>query len=370
VQAIAPTLSLNLPKIDLRSLSQTEREAEAQRLSIEAAKIPFDLSRDRLFSAKLLHLTETEYILILTLHHIVSDGWSMGVLLKELIELYTAFATGKTSPLPELPIQYVDFAYWQRQSLQGEILASGLNYWTQQLAGNLPILNLPTDRPRPAIQTFKGARQKFILPLALTEAIKLLSQKENVTLFMTLLAAFKTLLHRYTGQEDIIIGSPIANRNRVEFEQLIGFFVNTLVLRTDLAGNPSFRELLRRVREVALGAYAHQDLSFEQLVESLHLERNLSHNSLFQVMFILQPALKLTAEISGLTLDIEEIDNETAKFDLTLSMEESASGLTGFVEYNTDLFDVTTISRMLGHFQTLLEGIVANPDQHLSNCLY
>ncbi|MBD2002953.1 MULTISPECIES: non-ribosomal peptide synthetase [Cyanophyceae] len=366
VQAIAPTLSLNLPKIDLRSLSQTERETEAQRLTIEAAKIPFDLSRDRLFVAKLLHLTETEYILILTLHHIISDGWSMGVLLKELIEIYTAFATEKTSPLPKLPIQYVDFYYWQRQLLQGEILASGLNYWTQQLAGNLPVLNLPTDRPRPAIQTFKGARQKFILPKALTEAIKLLSQKENVTLFMALLAAFKTLVHRYTGQEDIIIGSPIANRNRVEFEQLIGFFVNTLVLRTDLAGNPSFRELLRRVREVALGAYAHQDLSFEQLVESLHLERNLSHNFLFQVMFILQPALKLTAEISGLTLDIEEIDNETAKFDLTLSMEESQSGLTGFVEYNTDLFDVTTISRMLGHFQTLLEGIVANPDQHLS----
>ncbi|HEX8348925.1 MAG TPA: condensation domain-containing protein, partial [Hymenobacter sp.] len=367
LQVIAPVLVLTLPLVDLRSLPEAQQEAQAERLATEEAQQPFDLAMGPLLRAKLLHLSEAEHILLLTMHHIVSDGWSMGVMIRELAALYKAFSMGKPSPLPELPIQYADFAHWQRQWLQGEVLAAQLFYWQQQLAGAQTVLELPTDRPRPAVQTFRGATQFLALPNPLSQKLKTLSQRSGVTLFMTLVAAFQTLLYRYTGQEDICIGSPIANRNRSETEELIGFFVNTLVLRTDLSENPSFQELLGRVREVTLGAYAHQDLPFEQLVEALQPERNLSHPPLFQVMFVLENAPMPTLELPDLTISSLERKTSTAKFDLTMSMEDTEQGLVGSLEYNTDLFDAGTISRMLEHFQTLLEGIVANPEQRLKN---
>jgi len=374
VQLIAPTATLKLPIIDLRKLPETEREAEAQRQAIQEAQQPFDLAKGPLWRVKLLHLTTEEHVLLLSMHHIVYDGWSLGVLFRELAALYQAFSTNQSSlghatltPLPELPIQYADFAVWQRQWLSGEVLESQLNYWKQQLSGNLPVLQLPTDYPRPPVQTYRGTSQSLVLPLDLTAALKSLSQQSGVTLFMTLLAAFQTLLYRYTEQEDIIVGSPIANRNRREIEGLIGFFANTLVLRTDLSGNPTFRELLRRVSQVTSGAYGHQDLPFEKLVEELQPERDLSRTPLFQVMFVLLNTPTSPLELPGLAINSLNVPSGTTKFDLTLYVEDTAQGLRGSLSYNTDLFDTATISRMLGHFQTLLEGIVANPEQRLED---
>ncbi|MBW3585942.1 MAG: amino acid adenylation domain-containing protein, partial [Cyanobacteria bacterium 0813] len=365
IQIIRPAANLLLPIVDLRELPEAERELEAQRLATEEAQRPFDLVNEQLFRAQLLHLGEEEHLLLLTMHHIVSDGWSLGVFMRELTALYEAFSTEKSSSLPELPIQYADFAVWQNEWLVGEVLEVQLNYWKRHLGGQLPVLELPTDRPRPPVQTYRGAREFLELPKKSTDALKALSQKEGVTLFMTLLAAFQTLLYRYTGQEDVIVGSPIANRNRAEIEGLIGFFVNTLVLRTELSGDPSFRELLGRVREVALGAYTHQDLPFEKLVEELQLERDLSRNPLFQVMFVFQNAPISALEFRGLSLTPLEVHNGTAKFDLTLELEESAEGIRGWFEYNTDLFDPLTITWMANNFQTLVEGIVAHPEQRL-----
>jgi amino acid adenylation domain-containing protein len=321
-------------------------------------------------------LDEAEHILVLNMHHIVSDGWSIGVLIREIALLYTAFSSNQRSPLPELPIQYADFAYWQRQWLQGDVLAKQLGYWQKQLEG-VSMLNLPTDRPRPALPTYRGARQFLQLPKSLSEALESLSQQEGVSLFMTMLAAFQILLYRYTQQEDIAVGSAIANRNRGEIEGLIGFFVNSLVLRTDLSGNPTFRSLLSQVRDVALEAYAHQDLPFEKLVEELHPERNLNQNPLFQVVFALQNAPMSALELPGLTLSPLPFDTETTRFDLEFHLWErtpqnglwvnSSEGISGFVIYSTDLFDDSTITRMLGHFQTLLESIVAHPEQRIAD---
>ncbi|MEQ8997811.1 MAG: amino acid adenylation domain-containing protein [Coleofasciculus sp. B1-GNL1-01] len=367
VQVIAPTPRLTLPILDWRQLRDDEREAEVLRLADEERERPFDLDKDPLLRITLVRLDEAEYVALLTMHHIVSDAWSTGILIRELSTLYEAFSTGQPSPLPELPIQYADFAAWQRQWLQGEVLDNQLSYWRQQLKGAPPILELPTDRTRPAVQTFRGTTQSFIIPQALTEALKDLSKREDVTLFMTLLAAFNTLLYRYTGQEDILVGSPIANRNRREIDGLIGFFVNTLVMRTHLGDSPSFRELLSRVRNVALEAYAHQDLPFERLVNELQLERDLSHTPLLQVMFEFGNTPVSALELPGLTLSLLETDSSTAKFDLTLSMRETKQGLIGSLEYNTDLFDAGTIARMLGHFQTLLASILSNSDQRLQD---
>ncbi|MBW4575234.1 MAG: amino acid adenylation domain-containing protein [Aphanothece sp. CMT-3BRIN-NPC111] len=364
VQAIAPSLSLTLPVVDLRDLPQTQQEQKVQLLVTQEAQIPFNLMQGPLLRVRLLQLSHAEYVMLFTTHHIVSDIWSTGVLIREVATLYSGFCAGSPSSLPQLPIQYADFAVWQQQWLSGEVLETQLNYWKQHL-NRLPMLQLPTDRPRPAVATFQGAQQSFVLSKALTEALKALSQREGVTLFMTLLAAFKVLLHRYTGQDDIPVGSPIANRNREEIEGLIGFFVNTLVLRTDLSDNPSFRELLGRVREVTLGAYAHQDLPFEKLVEELQPDRNLSYNPLFQVVFQLQNAPMPALELPDLSLSVLDIHNHTAKVDLHLSLGETNEGLSGAFEYSTDLFDAATIARMLSHFQNLLEGIVANPDRSL-----
>jgi amino acid adenylation domain-containing protein/FkbM family methyltransferase len=365
-QVITESRSIKLSVIDLSQWSNRDHQAEMHRLVNAEARRPFNLSSDLMLRVTLLHLGENDHVLLLVMHHIASDAWSMGILYRELSALYQAFSTGEPCRLAELPIQYADFAIWQRQWLQGEVFEKQFSYWKRQLSG-IPVLELPTDRPRPAVQTFPGGRQSLVLSKNLSNALKALSRKEGVTFFMTLLAAFQTLLHRYTGQEDIAVGSPIANRTRSEIEGLIGFFVNTLVLRTDLSGNPNFRELLARVRKVALGAYEHQDLPFEKIVEELKPERDLSHNPLFQIMFSLQNVPRQSVELPDLTLRAVDVTFGTAKFDLTLFMIEEAGSLTASLAYNTDLFNDATISRMLGHFQVLLQGIVANPDRRLSD---
>ena len=361
-------------------LSPAEQEIATQQLAQEQALLPFDLANEALIRATLVLLSQTEHILLVCMHHIVSDGWSMGVFIQELAALYKAYSQGEPSPLAPLPIQYADFAIWQREWLQGDVLQTQLSYWQQQLKDAPALLSLPTDRPRPAVQTFAGATQEFKLSVELTNRLTKLSQERGCTLFMTLLAAYHTLLYRYTGVADILVGTPIANRDHSEIEGLIGFFVNTLVMRADLSGNPSFSQLLSHVREIALGAYVHQELPFEMLVETLHPERNLSHTPLFQVMFALQNAPMSQVELAGLTISSLPAERATAKFDLSLSMHNSANfaeasptttlstgaGLVGVWEYSTDLFDSSTIERMTGHFVTLLEGIVANPKERIS----
>ena len=365
VQVISPAIDTKLPVEDLSGLPQAEREAEAKRLALEEKRRPFDLERGPLFRARLLRLGRGRARAAGEMHHIVSDGWSMGVFWRELGALYEAFSRGEPSPLAELPIQYADYALWQRRWLTGEVLEEQLGYWKEQLA-ELPVLELPTDHPRPAVQTHRGARRSLTLPESLTQALKELSRQEGTTLFMVLLGAFQALLARYSGQEDIAVGSPIAGRTRAETEELIGFFVNTLVLRTDLSGDPSFREVLSRVREVALGAYDHQDLPFEKLVEELQPERDLSRVPLSQVFFALQNVPQEALKLPNLALERQNVEGGTVKFDLSLFMFEEEQGLKGRLVYNADLFDDTTIERMLGHLQTLLRGIVEDPDQRLS----
>ncbi|ODG99848.1 non-ribosomal peptide synthetase [Nostoc sp. KVJ20] len=351
--------------VELKVIEVTQEQVEC--LLNQEAQRPFNLETDLMLRATLLQIDEQQHILLLVMHHIASDGWSISILWQQLAAVYEALLSGKPSPLAKLPIQYADFAVWQHQWLSDEILSSQINYWKTQLAGANTVLELPTDRPRPPVQTYQGTVQSLMLPQTLSASLKKLSHQQGVTLFMTLLAAFGTTLHRYTGQEDILIGSPIAGRNQVETEGLIGFFVNTLAIRTNLSGNPSFRQLLSQVREVTLGAYAHQDLPFEKLVEELQPERNLSHSPLFQVMFAFHNTPRELWELPELNITPLEIHNGGAKFDLTLDLEETSEGIKGGIEYNTDLFDATTIARMLGHFQTLLEGIVANPEQHISD---
>ncbi|MEG4026647.1 condensation domain-containing protein, partial [Microcoleus sp. S13C4] len=337
IQVIASTLKLKLLKVDLQNLPFCEREVEAQRLATAEAQRPFDLEREPLVRAKLLQLDDTEYVFLLTVHHIIFDGWSAGVFYGELAALYEAKCTGNPKVLPELPVQYADFAVWQRYWLTPELLETQLNYGKQQLLGAPALLELPTDRPRKAVQSYRGAYKSFGLSLELSQALANFSRRAGVTLFMTLYAAFVTLLYRYTGSSDIVVGTPVAGRNRQEIEGLIGFFVNTLVLRTDLSGNPSFDQLLHRVREVALQGYTHQDLPFEQLVEALQPERSLSYTPLFQVMFALDEKSVPSMELPDLTFSSFSFETGTTKFDLTLSMENTADGLVAEWEYNSDL---------------------------------
>jgi amino acid adenylation domain-containing protein/non-ribosomal peptide synthase protein (TIGR01720 family) len=364
-QIINPEITLNIKVIDLQHLETTEPETEPEKfLEQEVSKeasIPFDLEVAPLIRCSLLQISAREYVLLLTMHHIVSDGWSMGIFVQELSSLYQAFSAGEASPLAELPIQYGDFALWQREWLSGEILETQLNYWKQQLQNAPELLQLPTDRTRPTVQTFKGKTQRFRLNQDLTQKLHKLSRESNVTLFMTLLATFATILYRYSGQTDILIGSPIANRHYQEIESLIGFFINTLVYRTSFEDNPSFLKLLNQVRETTLKAYEHQDVPFEQVVEALQPERSLSHSPIFQVMFVLQNAPMGELELPGLALSHLEQDFPIAKFDLTLSISETSQGLEGGWEYNTDLFDSSTIERMAAHFENLLSAIVAHP---------
>jgi len=366
VQLIAAPTPRAIPLIDLRALPTPSRTDAAQQLLTQAAQTPFDLIAGPLLRLSLLRLAAQEHWLLLVLHHIVADGWSMGVLVRELVALYPAYATGQPAALPALPIQYADFAIWQRSWLQGAVLDGQLAYWRRSLSGELPLLDLPLDRSRPPVQTFQGASQSRALTLTLTSELTALSQRAGATLFMTLLAAFDVLLARYTGQNDLMVGVPIANRQRAEIEPLIGFFVNTLVLRGDLSGDPSFDELLARVRTVTLDAYAHQDLPFERLVDELQLVRDTSHSALVQVMFSLQNTPIAALELPGLTLQPVDLANDSAKFDLSLGLAEGPDGLVAALTYATGLFDATTITRLLGHYHALLEGIVAAPSRPIS----
>ncbi len=365
VQVVTPALPIALPIIDLSALPEPEKEA--RRLGYAEAIKPFDLTRGPLFRATLLKLDEEDHVVLLTMHHSISDGWSVSVLTREVAALYAAFSNGQPSPLAELPIQYADFAAWQREWLTPEVLEEQMSYWKRQLGGNVPVLEMPTDRPRPAVQTHRGEVQGITLSHELSEQIKAMPRKEGVSLFMLFLAAFKTLLFRYSGQDDITVGTPLAGRSRVETEKLIGFFVNTLVLRTDLSGNPSFRALLQQVREVVLDAHKHQHIPFEKLVDELHVERTLSHSPLFQVWFFLENAGPEGLQLPGLRLSGLGGGNKTAKFDLTLAAVESAQHITLSLEYNTDLFDALTIERMLSRFEILLETIVSEPDCGISD---
>ncbi|MBE9058098.1 non-ribosomal peptide synthetase [Sphaerospermopsis sp. LEGE 08334] len=359
--------------VDLQHLPKTEQEIAVEQLAQQQMMKAFDLKTEALIRVQLILLNETEQVLLVCMHHIVSDGWSMGVFVQELTQLYNAYSQNQPSSLTPLPIQYADFAIWQRQWLQGDVLQNQLTYWQEQLKDAPTLLSLPTDRPRPAVQTVVGATHEFALSVELTDKLIKLSQNQGCTLFMTLLAAYDTLLYRYTGQSDILVGSPIANRDRSEVEGLIGFFVNTLVMRTNLAGNPSFSELLTRVREMALGAYAHQHLPFEMLVEALQPERDLSHSPLFQVMFNLQNAPESELEFNGLAVSSVPFKGVTSAFDINLFMQNTATsttlstgnGMVGLWEYNTDLFDHSTIEAITSHFITLLEAVVNNPQERI-----
>jgi non-ribosomal peptide synthetase component F len=365
VQIINPVSPLALPKVDLSAVQKSERELKIHQLIHEESRLPFDLTQSSLLRFKLIRLDDDEHIALFTMHHIVSDGWSMGVLIGEVSALYEAFCEGKPSPLPELEIQYADFASWQKEWLQGEVLREQLSYWARQLEGRPEGLDLPIDKPRPAIQSYRGARQSFALSGVTAKQLRHLAEREGVTNFMILLAAFKALLYHYSGQEDILIGTPIAGRTRAETEKLIGFFANMLALRTTLSGNPTFRELLLRVREVTLGAYMRQDLPFEKLVEELHPEREFNRQPLIQAVFALQNAPMQALKLGDLTLNSLGLEPGTAKFDLVFNLWEAEQGFTGALEYSTDLFEAATIAHMLNHYERLLVGAINDPEIRL-----
>jgi len=367
VQCVDPFEPLNLNFIDLRDRPAAERDASVRRLAAEDARRPFNLGRDCLFRVQLIRVADDEHILLLAMHHIVSDGWSLGILFGELSVLYSGYLSGGDSQLPELTIQYGDFAAWQKERLRGKVLESRISYWKEHL-DRLPLLALPFDHPRPAVQTFRGGRALIAVPKPVADGLKSLSEQDGASLFMTMMSAFKILLSRYANQYDFAVGTSVAGRYRVDIEDLIGCFLNLLAIRTNLAGDPDFREVLRRVRESTLNAYDHQDLPFEKLVEALQPARTAAHTPLFQVTFELHHRRGKGVGFQGLEVEWPELAerNNIAKYDLSISMSETEDGLNGFVLYNADLFDATTIDRMMGHFQVLLSGIVANPDQPIS----
>ena len=361
VQVIGPAKPLQLPITDLSALEPEAREVEARRLVQQEAQTPFALASGPLLRAALLRLSTEEHIVLLTMHHIVSDGWSMGVLVQEVVTLYRAYVQGEETPLPELRIQYADYAAWQREWLQGAVLDQQLTYWRDQLRGAPEVLALPSDYARGAVARYRGAVEALYVPAELTAALKELSRREGATLFMTLLAGFQTLLYRYTGQTDLVVGTPIANRTRGETEALIGFFVNTLALRSRLNGAAGFRELLRQVRETTLAGYQHQDVPFERIVEELQPELSLSLTPLFQVMLALQNADVPELDLPGLRVSPVTQKALTAKFDLLLVVVEGNESMSLHAEYSTDLFSAATIQRLLRHLLTLLQSIVADP---------
>ncbi|MEO8429878.1 MAG: amino acid adenylation domain-containing protein [Acidobacteriota bacterium] len=366
VQVVAPLRQVDLQPTDLGDIPAEGREQEASRLvSLEASR-PFDLASGPLLRAKLFGLDEESHVLVVTTHHIVSDGWSIDIFMKELALLYEAFRKGQPSPLPDLPIQYADYALWQKKWLRGEVLEAQLDYWRKQLAGIPALLGLPTDRPRSAVPSYRGASVSAILAPGILQGLKALARQESATLFMVLLAAFQALLSRYTGEDDIAVGSPIAGRTQQETEPLIGFFVNTLVLRGDLSGDPTFRQVVGRVRETALQAYAFQDLPFEKLVEELQPARTLTHTPLFQVLFQLTPVSGGDSSFADLTVSNFPLGGEIAKFDLSLRMIARPDRLSCVFDYKTDLFDAETIKRMMGHWQIFLSGLIAEPDRPIS----
>ncbi len=363
LQVVVENVGMELPVIDLSG--RPGADAELERLVGQEVCRPFDLTRAPMLRARLFRTGVLDHVLVLTIHHIAADAWSMHILLGELGALYAALSAGHRLAIPALPIQYADYAVWQRRRLQGASLEVELAYWRRRLDGAAALLELPADRPRPAVQSYRGGTQPLALSTRLTDALVALSRRHGVTLFMTLLAAFQTLLHRYTEQDDIVVGAPVAGRTRVETEPLVGFFVNTFVLRTDLSGQPTFRGLLARVRETAFGAYAHQEVPFEKLVAELHPERTRSHSPLFQVMLAFQNTRRAVLELPGLDIQPIAVDAGVAKFDLTLDLAVEADGLRGRLEYSRDLFDAATVVRIQGQWETLLEGIVADPDRPL-----
>jgi amino acid adenylation domain-containing protein/non-ribosomal peptide synthase protein (TIGR01720 family) len=370
VQRIESRVDVPLPVLDLSGTDEGEREVLLRKLAAQEADRTFDLRRAPLIRARLTRLDRDDHVLLMTMHHIVSDAWSFGVLLRELGAFYRAFLSARAPVLPELPIQYADYAEWQTRCLQGEALESQLAYWRRQLEGPLPVLELPVDRLRPAIQTYRGARRNIELSRATLESLRELSRSESVTLFTTFLAALSVLLNKYSGDEDILIGSPVAGRDKMEVENLIGFFVNTLVLRMDLSGDPSFREVMRRAREVTLEAYTHQEIPFEKLVDELEPERQLGRNPFFQVVLAFQDAPASALTFPDLEMSFMEVTTHKSRFDLTLFLWETEQGLTGSLEYNTDLFDSGTAGRMVSHFETLLERLSAEPGTRLADlCL-
>lgn len=362
LQVVRPAWKWNLEPEDLGEMPEAEREEEVRRRALEEAQRPFDLSEGSLIRLRLLRVEEETHVLLVTIHHMVFDGWSMGVFFRELTTLYEANVRGEKAALPELPIQYGDYAEWQRERLSGEALDASLTYWKKQLSDAPAHLELPTDRRRPPIQTFRGAAKTFAVPAELREKLEALGRREGATLFMTLLAAFKVLLMRYSGQTGITVGTPVANRDRRETEPLIGLMLNTLALYTDGSGEPTFVEMLKRVKRVTSEAYAHQEVPFEKVLEELQPERDLSRHPLFQVMFVLQNAPVPELTLPGLQLEVSELNNGTAKFDMTVWLTETERGLTGTWEYNTDLYEEATIARMAEHFEILLEGIAENPE--------
>ncbi len=368
VQVVQPATPALITRIDLSQTPPSQKESEAQRLALEGALRPFDLSRGPLFRALLVHLSDTEHRLFLTLHHIIFDGYSIyRVLLPELAALYSAFSTGQDSPLSPLSVQYTDFARWEREWLsQSGRLPAQLAYWRKQLGEQLPVLRLPADHARPVVQSFRGAIQPVAFSKDLTDALKLLSRREGVTLFMTLLAGFATLLHRYSSSEDVVIGTVTSGRKRSELEGLLGYFLNPVVLRNDLSGDPTFRELLRRTRNIALDAMSNDDAPFTHVVNDLHPNRSLSFNPLFQVLLTLEPPLPKAHEEWSAALTRSEVDTGISKFDLCLELDDQPSGIVGRFKYSTDLFEAATVARMAAHLTTLLEGIIANPEQRIS----
>jgi amino acid adenylation domain-containing protein len=367
VQIISEHHSIPFRQIEIAHLPEAEQQDLLSHSLRQQALQPFDLKKGPLLRVSLIRMAAEDHVLMIAMHHIVSDAWSMNILVREIVALYEAYSSGKEPDLPPLPVQYADFAVWQRNWLQGELLAEQLEYWKQQLGSSAPVLELPADRPRPAVQTYNGANFAFAFSPALSQSLRVLCRKENVTLFMVLLAAFKIVLHRYTGQQGIIVGTPIANRQRKELEGLIGFFINTLAVRTTISGDLTVREYLQKVREAALDAYAHQDLPFEYLVEHFQPERNLSHSPLVQVLFSFEKPHQQAIEIPGLTVTILDKENKAAKFDLTLFASDRGSEVVGILEYNVDLFNKDTMERMAGHLLTVLSAVVSNPNQQISD---
>jgi amino acid adenylation domain-containing protein len=366
LQVVAPTLAVPLSLVDLTDLPASEREGAARSLAHEEVRHPFELTRGPLLRTTLVRLGPVEHVLLLTVHHIVSDGWSMGVLFRELATLYGAFTRGEPSPLPELPIQYADYAVWQREWLRGPVLEQELDYWRRQLQDAPGAIDLPTDHPRPPVQDLRGGKESLVLPQPLSEGLKALSRQEGATLFMTLLAGFNALLTLHSGQDDLVVGAPVAGRTRVETEGLIGFFINSLALRTRLGGNPTFRELLGRVREVALGAYTHQEFPFEKLVEELQPERDLSRSPIFQLFFNMENAPTGRLALPGLRVERVSRGTDGAKFDLAMYAKEGPGGIGCTLAYSVGLFEPSTAASLLERYRTLLEGAVVDPDRRLS----
>ncbi len=361
VQSIIPNLPPTIPVLDLEKLSPAEQEKETSRLANEEVGYFFDLARGPLLRLSLMRLSTEKHVLVFAAHQIICDGWSVSLFFRELEGLYRIHSANENAALPELIIQFADYAVWQRALVKGPIIDSQVSYWKERLAGILPAFELPTDHQRPAIQTFRGARETVEITESMTNAIRELGRNHSATLFVTLMAVFNVLLYRYTAQEEILVGFSISNRYKTEIQDLIGFFVNTLVLRTNLSGDVTFSQLLSRVRDDCREAYGHQDLSFEKLVEELQPQRDLARNPLFQVMFLFQNSPASDFQLPGIDVEPVAVDSHISKFDLTLSLTEKLQKLTGFFEYSTDLFEPATVRRMIGHFQTLLQMYRCQP---------